>query len=505
MSCCLPVSEWRKLCNVVGLAWAQARHGGKNTRRIDCSNPLKRTLVRPIGHKNTHTDLFAMNNSIDRRHSGPMSRLRWPLVALTAVCLWLLIAVIPLVAFAQSSTTSTQSGHELSAHVIKTFGEPPAVPTGPLSDELKNAVDTVFVDSIANGTWGRDQEIALETINESGDPRIVWVVSDLMRFLTQPALNQLMGESVTALLGITFEDGNYWGKTTDHLIAWDIPAPPDYLTYKRSLFTTFVPGWERIFVEGDIDWRHVSWGGVLIDNRPYDTTDELCNCIPAADNPPVSSAKDATWLKDDDIVFGVEVNGEFRAYPRRIMEVREMVNDTLGGRNLGIPYCTLCGAAQAYFTDVLPDGVERPVLRTSGLLIRSNKVMYDITSHSVLDTFRGNAVTGPLADIGFKLTQASVVTTEWGRWKEAHPETTVLIEDLALGRDFDFRNNRDADGPIFPVGDVDPRLSVHEDIVGVVNADGQAVAFQRSKAMSALIKGDEVAVGDIRLLSLIHI
>ena len=176
-----------------------------------------------------------------------------------------------------------------------------------------------------------------------------------------------------------------------------------------------------------------------------------------------------------------------------------MVNDTLGGRDLGIPYCTLCGAAQAYFTDELPEGVERPVLRTSGLLIRSNKVMYDITTHSVIDTFRGNAVTGPLAEIGFKFKQASVVTTEWGRWKEEHPETTVLVEKLALGRDFDFRNNRDAGGPIFPVGNVDPRLPVHEDIVGVVNPDGQAVAFQRSKAMSALIKGDKVVLGDITL------
>jgi hypothetical protein len=136
------------------------------------------------------------------------------------------------------------------------------------------------------------------------------------------------------------------------------------------------------------------------------------------------------------------VNGEARAYPRRIMEVREMVNDTLGGRDLGIPYCTLCGAAQAYFTDELPEGVERPVLRTSGLLIRSNKVMYDVNTYSVFDTFLGHAVTGPLADIGLQLEQASVITTEWGAWREAYPQTTVLIEDLALGRDFDFRNRR---------------------------------------------------------------
>ncbi len=142
-----------------------------------------------------------------------------------------------------------------------------------------------------------------------------------------------------------------------------------------AIFTGIVPGWEKLFVEGDIDWRHVSWGGVPIDDRAYDTTDIPCNCIPAADNPKVSSAKDATWLKDDDIFFGIGINGAYRAYPRRIMEVREMVNDTLGGRDLGIPYCTLCGAAQAYFTDQLPDGVDRPILRTPGLLIHFNKVM----------------------------------------------------------------------------------------------------------------------------------
>ena len=204
-------------------------------------------------------------------------------------------------------------------------------------------------------------------------------------------------------------------------------------------------------------------------------------------------------LKDGDIVFGIGVNGEYRAYPRRIMEVREMVNDTLGGRHLGIPYCTLCGSAQAYFTDRLPDGIERPILRTSGLLIRSNKVMYDVRTFSVFDTFLGAAVTGPLAEKKLRLEQATVVTTDWGRWKKLHPETTVLVEELALGRDFDFRNGRDANGPIFPVGDVDPRLPVHEDVIGVITASGKPVAFQRSKAFLALKNGEEIAFENVRL------
>lgn len=385
------------------------------------------------------------------------------------------------------------------AYVVAEFGQPPSVPDGQLSDALRSAVQVAFVDSMDQSSWGRDQTLALAEIAMSKDPRIVWIISDLMRFTSGRKMNVRLARAASDLLGKRMPNRNSWGVVTDHLIAWDIPAPPDYLRVKRTIFTNFVPGWGRIFVEGDIDWRLVSWGGVLIDDRPYNTTDEACNCIPAADNPEVTSAKDATWLKNDDIVFGIEVNGEYRAYPRRIMEVREMVNDTLGGRDLGIPYCTLCGAAQAYFTDQLSGGIKRPILCTSGLLIRSNKVMYDVNTFSVFDTFLGNAVTGPLAKQNLQLKQATVITTDWGSWKTEHPETTVLVERLALGRDPDFRNGRDANGPIFPVGDVDPRLPVHEDIIGVITASGKPVAFQRSKAFVALKKGNKIEFGNTRL------
>ncbi|MDD9923971.1 MAG: DUF3179 domain-containing (seleno)protein [Boseongicola sp.] len=387
----------------------------------------------------------------------------------------------------------------LPDYVIEQFGAPPAIPSGPLSKELQDAVKTAFVDSFVQSAWGPDQEEALTTVVASNDPRLAWIISDWLRFVNGREFNAQLTDVASALLGKEFSHQNSWGVVTDHLMAWDIPAPPDYLDVKRVIFTNIVPGWERIFVEGDIDWRLVSWGGVPIDDRPYDRTNERCNCIPAADNPAVSTADEATWLEDDDIVFGVEVNGEYRAYPRRIMEVREMVNDTLGGRDLGIPYCTLCGSAQAYFTDQLPEGVQRPILRTSGLLIRSNKVMFDLTTYSVFDTFLGKAVTGPLAERGIELEQASVITTSWGSWKAAHPETTVLVEALALGRDFDFRNGRDANGPIFPVGDVDPRLPVHEDIIGIVTASGTPVAFQRSAAFLALSAGDEIRFENVQL------
>ena len=393
----------------------------------------------------------------------------------------------------------TQTKPSLPVHVIEQFGEAPKVLDGPLSSAYQFAARVAFVDSTTRGVWDNNQEQALSAIASSKDARFAWIIGDMLRFVALPQAQSTLTRTASALLGKNFDAQNAWHDITNHLLAWDIPAPPDYLDYKRAIFSASIPGWQNLFTEGDIDWRLVSWGGVLIDDRAWDTTDASCNCIPAVDNPEVSTIEEAIWLKDDDIVFGIEVNGEYRAYPRRIMEVRELVNDTLGGRDLGIPYCTLCGSAQAYFTDQLPEGVNRPVLRTSGLLSRSNKVMYDLNTNSIFDTFTGRAVTGSLAEKDITLKQTSVITTNWGSWKRAHPESTVLLEGYALGRNPDFRNKRDANGPIFPIGDVDPRLPVHEDVIGAVTASGVPIAFRRSAAFVALSRGEQIVFENVKL------
>jgi hypothetical protein len=382
------------------------------------------------------------------------------------------------------------------------FGPAPVVPDGDLAPEIAEAIETIFGGGDLPPFLSREQEEALGILGQTGgDPRVVWILMDLLRFSRDRTQVERLAGASSRLLGQEFSPGNAWGEVTSHLIAWDIPEPPGYLDVKRAIYSTVLPIWEPFFdPDGEVDWRYVSWGGVRIDDRPFDTTDDPCNCIPAADNPDVQPASEATWLAADDVVFGVVIEGEARAYPRQIMEVREMVNDTLGGRDFAMPYCTLCGSAQVWFTDDLPDGVDRPVLRTSGLLSRSNKVMFDLNTFSVFDTFLGTALTGPLHDLGVQLEQHAVVTSTWADWIEAHPKTTVLIEELALGRDPDFRNGRDADGPIFPIGDVDPRLPVQEDILGVVTADGTPIAFHVESARVALDRGEVVEVDGIRLI-----
>jgi hypothetical protein len=385
------------------------------------------------------------------------------------------------------------------------FPDAPAVPDGPISQQAIDDLESIW----AGFRTGVDPA-AITRLGQTGDARLAWVMSDLLRFFQGGEVGDASVAAFTALTGASLTEDpvalrSSWQSVTDHLFAWDLPAFDGYVDYKGRLFSLVEPRWQPFFddVDSGIDWRLVSWGGVLIDDRELGDPNACPqSCIPAIDDPAVTDAAGGSWYPDDAVVFAVVIGDEARAYPRNIMEVHEMVNDTLGGRRLGIPYCTLCGSAQAYFTDDVPDGVETPILRTSGLLSRSNKVMYDLVTTSVFDTFTGEAVSGPLRERGVVLDQATVITTTWGEWKAAHPDTTIVAEDGGLGRryELDPLRGRDDNGPIFPVGDVDERLGVQDQVFGVVLDDGTAIAFPVDAAVAELEAGGIVEMAGVSVV-----
>ena len=107
--------------------------------------------------------------------------------------------IAPLVALSLiwSDALRAQEEAQLPDYVIEQFGEPPEVPEGPLSEDLKAAVQVAFVDSVTQSTWGSDQTAALQEIAKSGDPRLAWIISDLAsrsceRLLGISGLQQLL-------------------------------------------------------------------------------------------------------------------------------------------------------------------------------------------------------------------------------------------------------------------------------------------------------------------------
>jgi len=378
----------------------------------------------------------------------------------------------------------------------------PQVPGGPLPDQVADDLDVAFA-SLGSGP----DVNAIMRAGASGDARVAWLMSDLLRFFPSGPVSDAAVAAFEALTATTLTDEFAWGAATDLLIGWDLPAPPGYVGWKRIPFEIIEPGWAPFFADADadIDWRLISWGGVLIDDRPLDETDRPCprGCIPALNDPAVTDAAGGAWYPDERVVFGVVVGDESRAYPKHIMEIHEMVNDGVGGRRIGMPYCTLCGSAQAYFTDAAPEGFETLELRTSGLLSRSNKVMYEYHTRSVFDTFLGTALSGPLHAAGYRLDMTTVVASTWGAWKAAHPGTTIIAEDGGIGRSYalDPLRGRDDDGPIFPIGSVDPRLPVQENVIGVIADDGTAVAFPVEAARRATSEGTVVELAGIVLVA----
>lgn len=169
--------------------------------------------------------------------------------------------------------------------------------------------------------------------------------------------------------------------------------------------------------------EEIVWGGARYEGIP---SLDLANTV---------SVTEADYLLDDDLVFGVEINGDARAYPLRILGWHEMANDVIGGVHVALAYCTLCGSGILYET--ARDGDADPLsFGSSGLLYRSNKLMFDRQTRSLWNQFTGRPVSGELVDSGIELKTRPITITTWQAWSQQHPHTRVLSLDTGFTRNY---------------------------------------------------------------------
>ena len=262
-----------------------------------------------------------------------------------------------------------------------------------------------------------DAESAIQTLEKSWDDGLAVILLEAL--LVVPGHRR---KDIVHLLD------RVTGQKSDHQNEWfawywnqEKRPPAWYPNFKATMYSAIDPSFGDYFGEDRkaiIDLTEIRWGGVRRDG------------IPPLDHPRMLEAKQADYLNNTDVVFGIIHSGDARAYPKRILAWHEMFRDEIGGASIAGVYCTLCGTMIPYLS-------EDYVIGTSGFLYRSNKLMYDLKTRSLWSTTDGRPVVGPLVGQDIKLKSLAVVTTTWGEWKKRHPNTTVLSLDTGHQRNYD--------------------------------------------------------------------
>lgn len=286
----------------------------------------------------------------------------------------------------------------------------------------------------------------------------------LIEYISLGGVPSLQHRSMEVLRRRTGQD---FGYDLNAWFAWawrqEFRHGPDYAEFKSRLYAHIDPRFARYFSAshpGSISLDEIRWGGVRQDG------------IPPLRQPAMIAAAQASYLADTDIVFGLEVNGDIRAYPKRILAWHEMFVDTVGGIPVVGVYCTLCGSMILYESTV---GKTVHQMGTSGFLFRSNKLMYDRDTQSLWNTMWGKPVVGPLADSSIRLPRRTVVTTTWGEWRRRHPQTSVLSLDTGHQRDYSegaaYRDYFSSDKLMFNSSLLDERLPNKAEVLGLAIGD----------------------------------
>lgn len=358
--------------------------------------------------------------------------------------------------------------------------------TPPTEEELLSSLLS------ANPQAGLD---ALEAIAQLNNPAFIPVLIDVY-WADLAGINSWQDETAS-IQALETLSGQTFGDDWEAWIRWysleQIPPPAGYVTWKGDLLAKLDPNFTRFF-DGPIAERfepaEIVWGGVAVDG------------IPALDFvEQVEVGSDRAYAYDEPI-FGISINGDSRAYPLRIMDWHEMANDVVGGVPVSIAYCTLCGAAIAFDGRVAEGTVYD--FGSSGLLYRSNKLMYDRQTNSLWNQLTGEPVMGPAVGKIERLELLPIVITTLDRWQEQHPNTTILSLDTGFVREYRsgvvYGEYFYSDETLFPVAAKNDALEDKTQIYAL-NLDGIPKAYPIDTLIEAQIVHDQIGATDLVLIA----
>lgn len=223
-------------------------------------------------------------------------------------------------------------------------------------------------------------------------------------------------------------------------------------------------GWKTDFQNMAVDPSEIFSGGPPKDG------------IPSIDDPQFVSVSEVDDLSDRDPVIGLDIDGDARAYPLRILIWHEIVNDTVGGKPVAVTYCPLCNSAIVF--DATLDG-QPHTFGTTGKLRNSDLVMYDRTTESWWQQFTGRAIAGTYT--GTKLTSLPSRLEAWSDFKTRHPDGQVLVPNNPAMRSYGrnpYVNYDIASRPFLFNGELPPGIPAMARVIVVRDGDKDPVIVE---------------------------
>ena len=210
-----------------------------------------------------------------------------------------------------------------------------------------------------------------------------------------------------------------------------------------------------------------------------------------------------SYLDEDALVIGVQINGEAIAYPHTLLDWHELVNDQVGGEYITVNYCPLTGSGMVWNRMIAGAPTTFGV---SGLLYNTNLILYDRATNSHWSQMLRQSVEGYHRST--QPDQFQMVETTWRTWKKMAPHTKVLTLNTGQSRPYDrypYGNYRSTDFLYFPVRnraiDYDRDIFEKERVYGVPESGANVRLFQFKHFVGGalqhvqLMSGEAVVVG----------
>ena len=192
--------------------------------------------------------------------------------------------------------------------------------------------------------------------------------------------------------------------------------------------------------------------------------------IPALTDPEFKNAFEATFMNDNDLVIGIKIGDETRAYQHFILDWHEIINDQINDVYFAITYCPLTGTGIAWNRKL---DNEVTTFGVSGLLYNSNLLPYDRATDSYWSQMRLDCVNGE--KINQEIETYPIIETTWKTWKTMYPDTKLVSLSTGYNRNYGsypYGSYRTDDNYIiFPVSNSDNRIPNKERVHGVIEGE----------------------------------